>query len=198
MSILPLDTELLLLINRGTANSFCDLLMPALSARGYLLVIPFVFGMVLRGIRQRDEKGNTFFAAALWTILVACCAAFAAEWTEYILKAAIARIRPCRAVEGLRLIVACPSSYSMPSGHAISSFAFALPLFSLTRGYIATTWRLYPLLLASLIAFSRIYLGVHYPSDVVVGSLLGGAIGMGFSVLYRMTTTEEFVKRIRH
>ncbi len=85
----------------------------------------------------------------------------------------------------------------MPSGHAIDSFAFALPLFYLTREYIALIWRLYPLVLAALIAFSRIYLGVHYPTDVLIGALLGGMIGMGLSILYQAIITEDLMKRLR-
>ena len=195
MSIRFLDTQLLLLINSGTANTLLDILMPALSGRGYLLAIPFLLAMILRGARQQDKKGETFFAAAVWTLLIACCAVLFAEWAEYFLKHAIARIRPCQTIEGLRLITACPSSYSMPSGHAISSFAFAMPLFFLTREYIALTWRLYPLVLASLIAFSRIYLGVHYPSDVVVGGIMGSAIGLALSALYQMIRAEEIMMR---
>jgi membrane-associated phospholipid phosphatase len=54
----------------------------------------------------------------------------------------------------------------MPSSHTIMSFAAAITLFYLTKKIIALSWRLYPLLLASFIAFSRHYLGVHYPTDV--------------------------------
>ena len=97
----------------------------------------------------------------------------------------IARQRPCDVLEGMRLIVACPRSYSMPSGHAITSFAGALPLLLLTREYLSQGWRTYPLLLAAAVAFSRIYLGVHYPSDALAGVLLGSIIGSSFSFLYR-------------
>ncbi len=85
----------------------------------------------------------------------------------------------------------------MPSGHALDSFAFVLPLYYLTRRYIGLTWRLYPLALAALISFSRIYLGVHYPTDVLVGALLGVTIGMGLSILYQVIITEDFVKRLQ-
>lgn len=197
MNIQSLDTKLLLLINHGTANSLSDILMPALSQRGYLLIIPFLLAMLLRGTKQKDKMGKTFLTPAIWTIAVSICALFFADLVEYSMKHAIARLRPCQVIEGIRLIITCPSSYSMPSGHAISSFAVALPLFYLTQEYIALIWRLYPLLLASLIAFSRIYLGVHYPSDVLAGALLGAIIGLVLSSLYQLMETEGIAGRNR-
>jgi len=197
MNIQSLDTKLLLLINHGTANSLFDILMPALSQRGYLLIIPFLLAMFLRGTRQKDKMGKTFLTPAIWTIAVSICALSFADLVQYTMKHAIARLRPCLVIEGIRLIITCPSSYSMPSSHAIGSFAAALPLFYLTQKYIALIWRLYPLLLASLIAFSRIYLGVHYPSDALAGALLGAIIGLVLSSLYQLMETRENVKQNR-
>jgi len=197
MNIQSLDTKLLLLINHGTANSLFDILMPALSQRGYLLIIPFLLAMLLRGTRQKDNMGKTLLRPAIWTLAISFCALSFAGLTEYMVKHATARLRPCQVIEGIRLIITCPSSYSMPSGHAIRSFAVALPLFYLTQEYIALIWRLYPLLLASFIALSRIYLGVHYPSDVLAGALLGSVIGLALSSLYQLMETEEIVKQNR-
>jgi undecaprenyl-diphosphatase len=194
MTIQSLDTQLLLLINHGTENTLFDILMPALSYQGYLLVLPFLFYMFVRGRTQVNSEGKGYLNAALWTIVISCCAVYLAEWAEDVLKIAVARERPCRAIEGIRLITACPKSFSMPSGHAISSFAFAIPLFYLTREYIAGAWRSYPLVLALLIAFSRMYLGVHYPTDVLAGALLGTLIGLVLSILYQLMATKEFVK----
>jgi len=194
MSIQALDTQLLLFVNHSIANPIFDVLMPALSLHGYLLVIPFVLAMFLSGAKHENDRGKTYLSAALGTFLIACCAVYLAGFVEDWMKDAVARVRPCRAIEGIRLILPCPKSYSMPSGHAITSFAFSVPLFILTRRYIIVIWRLYPLVLASMVAFSRIYLGVHYPTDVLMGAILGALIGLVLSVLYQMIVTEEIIK----
>jgi undecaprenyl-diphosphatase len=195
MNIQALDSQLLLFINHALATPALDILMPALSAQGYLLVIPFLLAMLAQGAKRTDQRGRTYFTAAVWTLLIACLAAYLAEWAGDAIKVAVARERPCRVIEGLRLVIPCPRSYSMPSGHAMTSFAFAAPLFFLTRAYIIPQGRLYPLVLASLIAFSRLYLGVHYPMDVLVGTILGIMIGLSLSMLYQLMGTEEIVKR---
>jgi undecaprenyl-diphosphatase len=64
----------------------------------------------------------------------------------------------------------------MPSGHATVSFAFALPLFVLTRPFLPLRWRIFPLVIAAAVAFSRPYVGVHYPSDILAGAVLGSSV----------------------
>ena len=195
MTIQTIDTQLLLLINQGTANSVFDVLMPALSSRGYLLAFLFVIILVIHGIFSKSPEKRKYLTMTIWAIVIAWVSLFFAEWVEKILKVMIARDRPCKAIEGIRLIVKCPGSFSMPSGHAISSFSFSVPLFYLTRDYLAMKWRLFPVILASLIAFSRLYLGVHYPTDVLAGAVLGTTIGLAFSVLYEALRKKSFTKQ---
>jgi undecaprenyl-diphosphatase len=195
MTLQVLDTKLLLFVNHNMANGFFDILMPALTLRGYLLIIPYLLAMFLRGAKEKNDEGKTYLAAAVWTFLIACIAVYLAGWVEDWMKNAVARPRPCQVIEGVRLILRCPASFSMPSGHAIASFAFALPLWHLTRRFIETQWRVFPLLLAGMIAFSRIYLGVHYPTDVLIGALLGSAIGLVLSVFYEAIVTEDRMSR---
>jgi undecaprenyl-diphosphatase len=197
MTIQSLDAGLFLFINHAMANSVFDVLMPAFSLRGYLLVIPFLLAMLLISANKKQQDGKTFLAAAAWTVVIASCAWYLSGLAEDALKVAIARERPCRALENIRLILPCPKSFSLPSGHACSSFSVAAPLFYLTRGYIALIWRLYPLLLASLIAFSRVYLGVHYPTDVLAGAFLGAFIGLALSILYQVIATDDDAKQNR-
>ena len=97
-------------------------------------------------------------------------ASVAVSWVmnDLILKPLIGRARPFEVIEGLEVLISLPRSYSFPSGHACSSFAAA---YALTRGVPKYgKWFYVP---AALIAASRVYLGVHYLSDIMVGIAVG-------------------------
>ncbi len=117
--------------------------------------------------------------------MVTIFAVLLSDWLGNEIKNAIMRIRPCKALAGVRLLAGCTSSGSMPSNHAANSFAYAITLFYLTRNRIGTACRLYPLALASLVALSRVYVGVHYPSDILAGALLGTTVSLMLIVLYK-------------
>ena len=92
--------------------------------------------------------------------------------TARVLKPAFERPRPCRTLEGLVPVVPCGPGQSMPSGHAAVAFAFlAAAASSVRRGWL---WLTPP---AAGVAASRVVLGVHYPSDVIVGAGVGLALG---------------------
>lgn len=85
-----------------------------------------------------------------------------------MLKNLIQRPRPFTLLPGVSLLIPPPGSSSFPSGHTGSSFACAAAIFLLNR-----KWGVPALALAALIAFSRLYLSVHYPTDLLAGALLG-------------------------
>ncbi|HCR83150.1 phosphatase PAP2 family protein [Muricomes intestini] len=89
--------------------------------------------------------------------------------TNLALKNLVARIRPYETVEGLKLLIARQSDFSFPSGHACASFAAASVYFR----KLPQKWGISAVVLAALIAFSRLYVGVHYPTDVLAGAVIG-------------------------
>lgn len=89
--------------------------------------------------------------------------------TNLLLKPMIARTRPYEAISGLVLLVGKQHDYSFPSGHTCASFACALILWKMFPGKKG----IFAVILAIGIAFSRLYVGVHYPSDVLGGFFVG-------------------------
>ena len=91
-------------------------------------------------------------------------------FNDCLVKNLICRPRPYDTVEGLTILIAAPGSWSFPSGHACSSLAAANVWWrTLKRRWL----KILLLVLAVLMALSRLYVGVHYPSDVLVGALVG-------------------------
>jgi undecaprenyl-diphosphatase len=94
-----------------------------------------------------------------------------------ILKELFERARPCRALSDAITPIGCAGGYSFPSNHALNNFAAASFISRLFPNY---KWVVFTV--ASLIALSRVYLGVHYPSDILAGILIGAAFGYLFSL----------------
>ena len=89
------------------------------------------------------------------------------------LKNLVARDRPCWIDPTIQLLVASPKDFSFPSGHTMASFEAAVSIFLYNRRWGAAAF-----VLAVLISFSRLYLFVHFPSDVLTGLVLGTVIAV--------------------
>jgi undecaprenyl-diphosphatase len=128
--------------------------------------------------RQRGWKATRAVAPALW---------LATATVEHPIKKWFRRRRPFISLIEAIIVGRKPGSYSFPSGHSAAAFAGALLL---AREYPARARSFFGL--ASLVAFSRIYLGVHYPGDVLSGSLLGMVLARIYSrLLGRAGTPKE-------
>lgn len=126
-----------------------------------------------------------FKKQGLYLILAAAITVGVADTvSSKFIKKTVQRVRPCNDLwlkQDVQLLVNCGSGYSFTSSHATNHFALATFL-SLTLGVLIRGIR-WPLFLwAGLVAIAQVYVGVHYPSDVLFGALLG--IGIGWIMAY--------------
>lgn len=106
-------------------------------------------------------------------------------FNNLLLKNIFARPRPYTKIPDLNVLISLPTDWSFPSGHTASSFAFAtVMLITMPKKYSIPC-----LILAVLISFSRLYLGVHYPTDVLGGILSGILLGI---IAVKITKKIEF------
>lgn len=149
-----------------------------------------VLSDILVPLTRLGNAGLLFIAAAvillcfkttrtsgiLMLISMAACFIF----NDIIIKRLIARPRPFITVPGLVTLVSPPASYSFPSGHTASAFAAVVTLFFTRRKFLGIG-----LVVAFFMGISRIYAGVHYPSDVIVGALVGTLTACAVGMLYK-------------
>lgn len=159
---MSLDWSILHWIRDAMTCPFLDALMPELTALGAGGAIWLLAAGGLLCTKKYRRQGVLLLAGLAAGVLVG----------NVLLKNIIARPRPCWLEQNAQLLIATPKDYSFPSGHTLSSVIGATVLTKTDRrfGYGAIP-------LAALIAFSRLYLYVHFPSDVLAGAALGAAIG---------------------
>ncbi|MBD1394892.1 phosphatase PAP2 family protein [Mucilaginibacter glaciei] len=177
--LLHLDRQLFHYINNSLSNSIFDWLMPQM--RNPALWIPLYLFIIIFCIWRYRKQG------ALLIAMLALAAGFADFTSATLIKKQEQRVRPCRdAVTSATVIsrVPCGTGYSFPSTHATDHFAIAVFLSCL----FYKKWpRVVPVLLfwAALICFAQVYVGVHFPVDVVSGAIYGSLIGWLFALGFR-------------
>lgn len=138
-----------------------DKIMILVTKLGNAGIIWILTGIILISMKKTRKLGIIFLTALFITAVLG----------EGILKNVIKRERPFETIKGLTLLIKAPSSYSFPSGHTASSFTAFGVLYFMNSPY---KW--YSLILALFISISRIYLNVHYLTDIIGGALLGLAV----------------------
>ncbi len=158
MSLNVIDTRLLNFIRSRFCCKFLDFLMPKITALGNGGIIWIIAAFVLMTYERYAKIGYAILLALIMGVAVG----------NVILKHLFARPRPCWVNQTVTLLIREPSDYSFPSGHTLSSTAATVVLLNTMPllGFAA-------LILSSLIIFSRMYLYVHYPSDILGGIMLG-------------------------
>ncbi len=184
--LVRLDQQLLLYLN-SLNSPFWDEVMYAIS--GKFIWIPLYLAILIYlGIRYKRK----FIVILLFIILGITVAD---QTSVHLFKNVFQRLRPCHepALEGLVHLVKgeCGGLYGFVSSHATNSFYVAL--FSLVL--IRKRWFTVMIIAwALVVGYSRIYLGVHYPGDVLCGSVLGASIGWIIYSLYMLTDKKVLIK----
>jgi len=159
-------------VNRGGTNPVFDAVMPFITEKDHFLLVLIALWLVLFWRARR--KGRIVAVATLVVI------AISDQTSAHLLKPLFARTRPPYALESVRLLVDTTRSFSFPSAHAANAFAVA----AFVSSFYPRT-RLYLYFIAALVAYSRVYVGVHFPSDIAAGAVLGLAVGFGAAYLLR-------------
>lgn len=157
--LLHIDGNILLFIQEYVRHSWMDSFWKAVTFLGNSGWFWIAVSLLLIVPKKTRKIGITALAALILGALM----------TNVALKNLVQRVRPFDAVQGLIPLVKRPLDSSFPSGHACASFAAALVYYRM----LPKIWGIGALVLAALIAFSRLYVGVHYPSDVLAGLIVG-------------------------
>ena len=163
MLLWKFDFEILFFIKNHIRNGFLDIVVPFYTNLGDDGIIWIVLGLVLL-IPKKTRKCGIMVLAALLVMVVT---------NNLILKNLIARPRPCATYPELVELVKIPTSYSFPSGHTVSAMAVAFTVYLQHKKLGIVT-----IICGLLMGLSRLYVGVHFPTDVYGGILVGLVIAL--------------------
>lgn len=187
-SLLQLDEQLFYFINNGWSNPVLDAIMPYW--RNKYVWIPCYVALAGWLIWKFRQKGAFLLLALILTVGIADTT------SSRLVKKSVQRLRPCNdpgVKDQVQLLIRCGVGYSFTSSHATNHFAVATFLcFTLGILYRKIRWPLW--LWALSIALGQVYVGVHYPLDILFGGLLGSLIGWGVANIYRQFPAIDLTK----
>ena len=185
--LIQMDEDLFRLLNGMWQHATLDSIMPFW--RQKYLWVPlyiFLFSFLLINFKKQG---------LLIIILAVLSVALGDTLSSKVIKPTVERLRPCRhpaTADHTHLLVHCGGGYSFPSSHATNHFALATFLVFVLGGRFP--WLRFPLWLWAIsIAYAQVYVGVHYPLDILAGSILGTLVGgiLGLICENRMYFIEE-------
>ncbi len=175
--LIQFDQHLFQLINHWD-NGWLNAIMPLWREKTTWIPLYLLFSVWV---------GWKFKKAGLLFLLTAIlCVGIADTMSSKIIKKSVERLRPCRTpglADDVKLLVPCGGGHSFTSSHATNHFALAVFLVS-TLGRFLKRIKIPLLLWAASIAFGQVYVGVHFPLDVISGSILGSLIAWAMSKIY--------------
>ena len=177
--MLDVEFSILDFIQNQFRTPFGDFVMPLISKLGNGGIIWLVLSGLLCVFPKYRKAGVTMLTALALDVLLC----------NVMLKPLVGRMRPFTVNTGMELLINAPKDFSFPSGHTAASFAAAFALL-----FVKNKLWIPSMIIASLIAFSRLYLYVHYPTDVLAGILLGLIVSVAANVICRLA--EPHIRKI--
>lgn len=158
-------------------NPVLDKIMVALSTIGNAGILWIVLAVILLIMKKTRRCGAQMALAMLLTFIIG----------NLVLKNMISRDRPCWIDPTVALLVKNPMDFSFPSGHSMNGFTAAVTIL-----FYDKRWGIAAIILASLIAFSRLYNFVHFPTDVFAGVVIGTVVACLVNLLFmRMRSVKK-------
>lgn len=178
-AITNMDVQILNWIQENLRCSALDKILPFvtfLGSKGWLFIVMAVLFIGISRYRK-------------WGVSLAVSLSLGLIFGNMVLKNVVARVRPYDFVGNIELLVAKLSDYSFPSGHTLAAVEFCTVVCMMP---VRRIYKVLAVLLAVAMAFSRLYLYVHFPSDVLASVLLGSLFGvMGVRIVEMVTADNQ-------
>ncbi|MCC6503229.1 MAG: phosphatase PAP2 family protein [Deltaproteobacteria bacterium] len=165
-AIMNFDIEVFRFINTGMTAPFLDTVMTFVTDKMNFLGAVIVAAALIWILGKRQDR----IGLVVLVLLVISSDLVANAMKHYFM-----RLRPCHTIEGVRLLVGCGKAFSMPSSHAVNIFSAMAFLTARYRKF----WPVF-MAIALIVAYSRVYVGAHYPTDVMAGAVLGTVMALIF------------------
>lgn len=171
--IREIDFMVLDYIREHLRSGFLDNIMPVITMCGNMGVLWIAVALVISAKAKYRRCSITMLIGMIFGVLIG----------NLVVKNVVQRDRPCWIKEVNDMLIAVPQDFSFPSGHTMSSFIAATILFHFDKRLGIPSFGA-----ALLIAFSRLYLYVHFPTDILGGALLG----VGIAIM-TISFTDEYI-----
>lgn len=182
-SLIILDGNLLLWIQRALIHDSLTPFFSFVTRLGNQGAVWIAISIILLIFRKTRHVGIILSLSLIGSLII----------NNLIFKNLIERTRPYDVVSGVRLLIERQTDFSFPSGHTGSSFAAAIVLLK----ELPKKYGIPAVILATFISISRIYLGVHYPSDVLFGAVSGCLIAIVVRRIYYIIVKKKLKIRIK-
>lgn len=171
------DQLLFSIINQELTHPWLDYLLPLWRTKTTWIPL-YILLLLVIGKRYGSK---IFFILLIIALTILLSDQISSQW----IKKAVQRLRPCRddELQGVRILIHCGGGYSFTSSHATNHFALVMQLFLLFRNQWSKFYFVLLFIWAAIIGYAQIYVGVHYPIDVLSGSFLGCMIALALAFL---------------